>query len=348
MKNRIPVFVGLDYGNKAVQVAVLDQAGRLCGSRRVSNSTTALASYVDRFGPVVRAAVEVGNGTAALADELRQSHGWPVQLAHPGYVRRMKQNPDKTDYSDARLLADLCRVGYVPAVWLAPLAIRELRRLVRHRQALVDQGRAVKLRVAALLRDHRIARPLELKRTWTRRHRVWLQWLLSTERLAPISRQLLADWLVDLGYLESRVARAEAQLRQAVEGDRLVDWLLQQPCVGLVTACVLRAEIGCFDRFSTGKQLARYCGVTPRNASSGQRQADAGLIAAGNRVLKATLMELAPRLMTYVSPWQDLRGRLRAAGKAPCVIVAAVANRWVRRLLYEVRAQGMATRPEVA
>ena len=42
----------------------------------------------------------------------------------------------------------------------------------------------------------------------------------------------------------------------------------------------LRAEIGRFDRFDTGKQLSRFCGVTPRNASSGNRQADAGLIKA--------------------------------------------------------------------
>ena len=26
----------------------------------------------------------------------------------------MKQNPDKTDFGDARLLADLLRVGYLP------------------------------------------------------------------------------------------------------------------------------------------------------------------------------------------------------------------------------------------
>jgi transposase len=343
MRNRIPVFVGLDYGSQAIQVAVLESDGRLLGSRRVANATVAVTAYAARFGRVVRAAVEAGNGTAALADELRERFGWLVQLAHPGYVRRMKQNPDKSDYSDARLLADLCRVGYVPPVWLAPPAIRELRRLVRHRQALVDQGRAVKLRVAALLRDHRLVRPAELKRTWTRRHRDWLQLLLSTELVPPISRQLLADWLADLGYLEGRIARAETQLQQAVASEPLVDWLLAQPCVGLVTACVLRAEVGCFERFRTGKQLARYCGLTPRNASSGQRQADAGLIHAGNSVLKATLIELAHRLMVHVPTWQALRVRLRAAGKAPCVIVAAVANRWVRRLLYEVRTRsGMA------
>ena len=39
--------------------------------------------------------------------------GWEVHLAHPGYVRRLRQNPDKTDHSDARLLADLQRVGFI-------------------------------------------------------------------------------------------------------------------------------------------------------------------------------------------------------------------------------------------
>ena len=33
----------------------------------------------------------------------------------------MKKSPDKTNFSDAKLLADLVRVGYLPKVWLAPL-----------------------------------------------------------------------------------------------------------------------------------------------------------------------------------------------------------------------------------
>jgi len=47
----------------------------------------------------------------------------------------------------------------------------------------------------------------------------------------------------------------------------------------------IRAEIGRFDRFRTGKQMARFCGLSPHNASSGARQADAGLIRAGLRRL---------------------------------------------------------------
>ena len=43
--------------------------------------------------------------------------------------------------------------------------------------------------------------------------------------------------------------------------------------------------IGRFDRFRGGKQLSSYCGIVPCNASSGKRQADAGLTNRGNEDL---------------------------------------------------------------
>ena len=77
----------------------------------------------------------------------------------PGVVKRMKCNPDKTDWADARLLADLGRVKYVPRVWLAPKAVRELQMVVRYRQQLVDERRAIKLRIGAVLRQQRVHLP---------------------------------------------------------------------------------------------------------------------------------------------------------------------------------------------
>ena len=64
--------------------------------------------------------------------------------------------------------------------------------------------------------------------------------------------------------------------------DAVVTKLQEQPGVGVVTATVMRAVIGRFDRFRAGKQLSRDCGVPPCNSSSGRRQADAGLIESGN------------------------------------------------------------------
>src|SRR5262245_51782380 len=130
----LPVFVGLDYSLHGVQVCVLDGAGRVLMNRTLPDSAAALAAAVGRLGVVRGAALEACTGAADLAAELADRHGWPVHLAHPGYVAKMKQSPDKTDYADARLLADLERVGYLPRVWIAPAAPRHLRTRTRARR----------------------------------------------------------------------------------------------------------------------------------------------------------------------------------------------------------------------
>jgi transposase len=112
--------------------------------------------------------------------------------------------------------------------------------------------------------------------------------------------------------------------------------LRKLPGVGAITAWVLRAEIGRFDRFMTGKQLSRFCGLSPRNASSGERQADAGLIKAGSNLLRATLIQAAHRLRRHDERWASMSDQLAARGKSGSVIAAAVANRWIRWLHWRI------------
>lgn len=329
--DNVTVFAGLDYADSCVQVCLMDERGRQLGNRRCRNDLGEIAAYASGFGGRVRAAIEACSGAADLADRLVQQAGWSVDLAHAGYVHRIKQNPDKSDYTDARLLADLERVGYLPRVWLAPQVVRELRRLVRYRQQWANQRRALKLRVSALLREHRLPRPAGC--SWTRRWRSGL----SQVRLPAVSQWILERHTVELDRCAAEIAVVEAQLATVTQNDPLVAQLQTYVGIGLVTACVLRAEIGDFGRFRTGKQLARFCGLTPCNASSGARQADAGLIQAGNPLLRATLIEAAHRLMRYDPRWREFTSRLVRAGKPKSVIGAAVANRWMRWLYYQVQ-----------
>ena len=111
---------------------------------------------------------------------------------------------------------------------------------------------------------------------------------------------------------------------------------------GPVTAVTIRAEVGRFDRFRSGKQRARFCGLTPRDASSGQRQADAGLIKAGNPQLRTVLIEAAHRLMRNDERWAVLNASMRARGKPGSVVAAAVANRWVRWLYHQMQPEARA------
>lgn len=329
----IPVFVGIDYHQDSVQVCVLDANGKKLANRSVENDATIVSREAARFGLPKRVAIEACCGAANLADELATQSQLPVELAHPGYVARLKQSPDKTDFTDAHLLADLARVNYLPRVWLAPEATRQLRRLVRHRTQLVRRRRNVKLRIRALLRENRLR--YEAAPAW---RKDWLAWLQEQAPLSTSDRWIVDDHLLELASLSTRIRQIETQLAAAVEHDPIVAKLLKQPGVGLITAVTMRAEIGRFDRFDNGKQLARFCGVTPRNASSGNRQADAGMIKAGNPELRMILVELAQRLIHRIrGRWADLAHGMLQRGKPKNVVVAAVANRWVRWLFHELR-----------
>lgn len=331
-------FVGLDYHQESVQVCVLDAQGQRLANRSVENRWQAIAAVVretvdePQATLIVRAAIESCSGAAHLAEELLERAGWIVTLAHPGIVNRMRQNPDKSDKSDAYVLADLMRLGYLPRVWLAPDEIRQLRALVRFRAQKVKEQTRVKLRLRALLREHR-QRPPEGLRAWTR---AWLDWLKALD-LDATSTFLRDEYLSELDQLQQKIRSLDLRLHEQTAGDAVVQKLLEIEGIGLITAVTMRAEIARFDRFASGKQLSRYCGVTPRNASSGQRQADAGLVQAGNPGLRVVLVQAAQRLMNFSPHWREFALRLKQKGKPHNVVVAAVANRWLRRLYHEMQ-----------
>lgn len=328
--SKVTVYVGLDYHQSQVQVCVMDRDGTILGNRSCPNHSQTIASLVACFGSQVQAGVEACSGAADLADELIARAGWSVSLAHAGYVARIKQSPDKTDWGDARLLADLTRVGYLPQVWLAPAAVRDLRQLTRHRQQLADERRRAKLRVGALLREARVQLP---GNRWTK---AWCAALQNVPGLGEQSQWVIGRHLDRLAQIGRELREVDQRLEQLTADDPLVRRLRELPGIGLVTAVVLRAEIGRFDRFRSGKQLARFCGLSPRNASSGRRQADAGLIKAGNPQLRTVLIEAACRLRRHDPRWSQLAARLRRAGKPGSVVNAAIANRFARWLHHQM------------
>jgi len=146
-----------------------------------------------------------------------------------------------------------------------------------------------------------------------------------------------------LPWIVEEIRTVEQRLEQVTAADTTVAWLRTLKGIGPVTAWTVRAAIGRFDRFRSGKQLARFCGLSPCNRSSGDKQADAGLIRAANPELRRVLIEAAWLLARLQPRWRALAQRLKAQGKPSTVVVAAVANRFVRWLYHEgVRQQAVA------
>ena len=220
----LPVFVGLDYHQKVIQVCVMDQTRKILANQSVENDPAAVLRVVAPFGANVHAAIEASTGAAEFAEQLINKTQWCVELAHPGYVARMKQTPDKSDWTDAKLLADLTRAGYIPRVWLAPKPIRELRDLVRHRHGLVEQRKQVKLRIRALLRNHRIVCPHS---PWTI---PWRKWLLDEANIPSNNALfLLRDHFDTIDHFDKKISNVTEKMQAEVMDDPVVKQLLQQP-----------------------------------------------------------------------------------------------------------------------
>lgn len=332
----IHLFVGLDYHSGSVQACVVDAAGKVLLNSKRASSVSDVVKVVQPLGNVQRVAIEACCGAADFGDHLARATGWRISLSHPGLVSKMRSSLDKSDRSDARVLADLCRTGYLPEVWLPPEPIRELRTLMRRRHQLTDLLRRAKTRIGAILRDKRISTPPEIVTRWTQRHFAWLNGLI----LAPCAQVVLEDLLAEIHYHQQRRDALDARLEEVTAGDAMVARLLQIKGVGSVTAWTLRAVIGRFDRFKNGKQLSRYCGLTPRNASSGERIADAGLVRAGDPTLKSVLIQVAQCVVRSKGEWNSLYRGFLERGKPACVAIAAVANRWTRRLWHELKGFG--------
>lgn len=337
-------YLGLDYHSDSVRVCVMTETGEVLGNRSVKSEIGSVVEFVrqcadtareNRHEPaelVVRGvAIEACTGSAEFTARLIEATEWPVKMAHAGAVHRLKQGPDKTDHGDAWHLANLIRVNYLPEVWLADATTRQLRHLVRHRQALMADAKNVKLRIRSLLKEDGIAETCP-HTAWTK---AWLAWLAEVS-LPEHSRWIITEQLAWLQSLQERIADVDQRMTEATRADPLVQKLLDQEGVGLVTALLLRAVVGRVDRFKNGKQLARYCGLTPCNASSGKRQADSGLVPAGHADLRAALIQLAKRLPRHVPRWKEFKEKL-GQRKPANVVSAAIANRWLRRLYHELK-----------
>lgn len=342
------LFVGIDFHQRFSTICVMDTRGKIIVVQNCDSTAEFIQKYVhwvlgEQQEVQLAAAVEACSGSAKLAEDLR-SLGWEVSLAHAATVARLSKNLDKSDKQDAQVLADLLRVGYLPRVFLAPERQRQLRSLVRYRQQLARQRGQIKLRIRGLMREAHLR--ITDSSAWT------IQWVHTLrERIGQLGEQrawICDQYLDELEHVAKKLAEAERRLQPAVAAAPGSDHLLAQPGIGLVTAAMLLAEIGDFTRFRNGKQLSRYCGLAPVNCSSGERQHQSGIGNACNGDLRRVLIEASHRLSRYTPRWHDMKRRLICEGKQRSVATVAVANRWIRRLHYEMTQAVPAAQEELA
>ena len=151
-------YLGIDQHKRFSQVAVLDEAGKQVGKARWSHDAPQkIREYVRRFQPAA-AALEATRNWDWMFELLEEEVG-QVVLSHPARTRLIAEAKIKTDQVDARVLAQLLRIGFLPTAYAPPREVREGRELHRYRMTLVRYQTQLKNRIHALLDRQGIMAP---------------------------------------------------------------------------------------------------------------------------------------------------------------------------------------------
>jgi transposase len=254
------VYVGIDVHRKRSQVAVVTEDGEVQFNRNVPNGVEPILKLIGDLPAGTPVAFEAAYGWGWLV-ELLEDYGFAPHLVHPLRCKAIASARLKNDKVDAATLAQLLRADLLPEAWIAPLQVRQLRALLRHRVALVRLGTGLRNQIHAVTADHGYDRP-DASWTgayWTGPGRRWLDEL----PLPAVSRQVITDNLAVIDAIAPTIDQLNREVHVRAKADPRVKVLTALPGVGEFTAMVLLAEIGDIGRFSNARRLASWAGLTP-------------------------------------------------------------------------------------
>ena len=260
-----PFYLGLDLHKNNTYAVLIDQAGEVVDQRQISNQDT--TKYLEEVVPKETYAVLEATRNWPFMYDLLSAHVVRVELAHPKDLKAISSAAIKTDQIDAKVLAQLARLNYLPTAYAAPPETRDLRLYVRHREILVQERTQSKNRIHAVLVRYNLKSPVG--NIFGKTGREWLQEMFAGDILSAAAKRVIEDHLSLIDHLDMHIEALEKDTVLSREQNQAVKLLKTMPGVGKIVATTIIAEIGDIQRFQSPKALCNWAGLTPRIRSSG-------------------------------------------------------------------------------
>jgi transposase len=285
-------YIGFDIHKKTISFCAKAQDGRILDEGTIPARRMELSAWAKQRSRPWWGAMEATLFTGWIYDHLKP---WAQELkvAHPTMLKAIAAKK-KNDQLDARKIADLLRCDLLPECYMAPSAMRDLRRVLRYRNLVVRQATRMKNRIAGLLME--TGTPYNKERL---HGKAYFGELLGNLREVPASViQLLKLSRGQLEFFESIQHRlvkglcADAALRERVER------LQSIRSVGEILALTWALEMGEVQRFGSIAEAVSYCGLTSAQRQSADKDQRGPISKQRNAHLQTILIEaakLAPR-----------------------------------------------------
>lgn len=320
----MPWVLGIDVAKVSLEVALSDGQGRWQTGHFTNNAAgfSRLLEWLRKHAsePVHVCLEATGRYSRAVSRFLHQE-GYVVSVINPAripFYRGLTGQRNKTDKTDAKLLAEFCATHH-PEPWTPPTPEQEtLQELTRYLNSLKQERTRLHNRLEAGPLTQWVQRDLE-------------------EQLARL-RERIAD-------LEREVEKAA---QHAAKHDAQIQLLTSIPGIGLITAPRFLAEVPDYRRFAHADQLAAYAGLVPKQHSSGTSvHRKATLSKVGNAHLRSAFYMPALSAARFNPVIRRFAQRLAARGKTKMTIVAAVMRKLLT-LAYGVLKSGRPFDPNYA
>jgi transposase len=297
-------YLGIDLHLMNSYMVLMDREGTILDERKLGNNE--VKTFLEERVPYETYAVLEATRNWAFMYDMLCEHVHRVALAHPKEVKAISHPAIKTDQLDARTLAHLARLKYLPLAYAASKETRALRLQVRHRQAVIKMSTQTKNRVHAILASYNLKSPVT--DLFGVEGQVWLSEHLP--ELPPASEKAIKDDLKLIADFQQAVTAIEEAFELTPEQKRAYKLLRTIPGVGAVTATIILAEIGDIRRFNSAKALCNWAGLTPKIRNCGEVVRHGIISKEGSNLLRAAIGQAAVNAIRYSPRWRQVHERL--------------------------------------
>lgn len=322
--------VGLDLAKRVFQVHGVDAAGTVVVRRQLRRGE--VLKFFTRLEPCL-VGMEACSSAHYWGQQL-QALGHTVRLMPPKYVKAYVKR-GKSDAADAEAI---CEAAGRPSMRFVPVKSREEQAVLvlhRTRELLIRQ----RTRLANALRGHLA----EFGIIAAQGKAALLKCMAALDEGAvpALARLALEELRGEIATVNRRIAKLEAEILALHRANPASRRLATIPGIGPITASAIVAVIGNGAQFHSGRHLAAWIGLVPKNDSTGGKERLGPISKMGSRDLRRLLVIGATSLLRQRKAVSAHAVWLRklAARKPPRLATIALANK-TARIVWALLAHG--------
>lgn len=286
-------YIGFDVHKKTISYCVKTADGQIVEEGKLPALREKLREWAAARPYPWHGAMEATLFSAWIYDTL-QPHAEQLLMGHPAKMKAITAGKKKSDLLDARTIADLLRCNLLPACYVLSPEMRDLRRLLRYRNLVVQESVRMQNKIAGLLME--TGTPFVKDKLHGKKY--FANLLQTLEQVPESVKDLLQMSRGAMEMFQSTQKRLVQCLLANPGLASRVERLVSIPGVGPITALTWALEIADPHRFSSNGDAMSYCGLTSAFRSSAGKQQRGPISKQRNAWLQTALIEaakLAPR-----------------------------------------------------